>query len=188
MRRLPTTEDHRDLDLVPAVDQLANRPRLEVDVVLTDLGAEPHLAEFLRVLSLAKLPLLLGLLIAIAAVVKNAANRWLRPRGHLNQVKAPIQRHLNGVCRMHHSNPFPRVGHHKDLRHGDSLVDAIISRYVYSLAMRFSAVSQAALIPIVSAFYPYCSSTYSTIRLFTPSRTTNYSFVIPAKAGIQCRP
>ena len=98
--------------------------------MLTNLGSQPNLSELLGMLSLAKLALLFGLLVAIAAVVQDAAYRRLRARSDLYEIKPPILRQLDGVSRLHHTNPFSRVGHNKHLRHGDALVDAIISRYV----------------------------------------------------------
>jgi hypothetical protein len=84
--KLTTPEENGDFDLVTVIKKLDSPLRFGVEVMDADLRTEPDLLQLNRLLVLAGLSLLLGLLILKATVVEQTANRRLDVRSDLNQV------------------------------------------------------------------------------------------------------
>ena len=87
MRIFPTPKIDGYLDLVSVLQEIADQPRLELEIVLANFRFETHLLEGLRLLALPRLAFFPGLLVLELTVVQEAAYWGCRRWAYLDQIE-----------------------------------------------------------------------------------------------------
>ena len=134
MRHLATTKQDGQLHLVAGVEKLGRLPTLRRQVVIVDLGSDANLFEIDDVLVLFRITFAATLLVAILAVIHQAANGRHRVRRDFDQVKPALSRHLERVPRLDHPDLLPFLVNQSHLADANSLIDAGLYWSGYSVS------------------------------------------------------
>src|SRR5438309_7275101 len=104
VRHLPAAEPHRRPHLVALVQELVDVAGFDLEVVLSDLGAEPHPLDVTGAAMTAAALFLLFVL--VLAIVNDPAHRRHRRRRHLDEVELSLRRFHQRVTDPHDPQLF----------------------------------------------------------------------------------
>src|SRR5438876_5261329 len=99
VRHLPAAEPHRRPHFVALVQELVDVAGFDLEVVLSDLGAEPHPLDVTGAAMTAATLFLL--LVLVLAIVNDPAHRRHRRRCHLDEVELGLRRFHQRVTNPH---------------------------------------------------------------------------------------
>ncbi len=119
-----TAEKDGRLDLVAFIQKTQHVVLLGLVVVIVHINAELHFLDRDRLLVLLGLALLLLLLVQEFPVIHDAANRRLRCRGNLYQVKVTFAGHLERFERRQDADLFALIINHANFACPDALICA----------------------------------------------------------------
>lgn len=124
VREFSAPETDRHLHLLAFFEEALDGFRLEVEVVIIRLGAEPHLLEEDDLLVLTSFALFLLLVVLEAAVVEQPAN-WRRGgRRYFDKIEAPLSGDTKCIGGVEDSELLPVFADQADLRDPDPFVYA----------------------------------------------------------------
>jgi hypothetical protein len=121
---LPASEKNRGLDLVAFVQKTQHVILLGLVVVIVHVDAELHFLDRDRLLVLFGLALFLLLLVQEFPVIHDAANRRLRCRGNLYQVKVLFAGHLERFERLQDADLLAFIINHANFAGANTLIYA----------------------------------------------------------------
>jgi len=124
MRHLSTTEQDSELDLIASVEEPRRLSPLRLQVVVVDLRPDAHLFQLDNVLIAARLTIFPALLIAKFAVIHQSTDGRNGIRRNLDQIEAPLTRHLERVERQNDANLPALLIDEPNLAEPDALIDA----------------------------------------------------------------
>ena len=125
--QLAAAEADRDLDPVAVLEELDRAADLRVEVADADLRLEADFLEGHRALLALGLLLALGQLVLVLPEVEETGDRRSGHRCDLDEVEAPLLRHLEGLRRGHDAQLVSLFVDDPDLWDPDHLVDAQVS-------------------------------------------------------------
>ncbi len=106
MSHFAATEAHRDLDLVPLLEELEDLLHLRVIIVVVDVRTHLDLFDFLRLLALALLRRLFLRFIFVAADIEELGDRRVGVGRNLDEVESNFLRLLESLPRKHDAQIF----------------------------------------------------------------------------------
>ncbi len=127
MGQLTSTEQHRDLDFVPLLEELVRPLGLRLEIVLADLRPEANLFQLNDFLMLASLTLLLRLLVLEATVVEQATDRRDDVGSDFDEIQVSGLGQLERLVGGHHPELLAVLVDDPDLTDANSLVNAELS-------------------------------------------------------------
>jgi hypothetical protein len=103
-------------------EKLSSVARFNIEVMLANLEADPHLLDILVALALAVFLVELGLLVPVLAPVEDLGYRWFGPGSNFYQIRSSCGGLLSGFGNRNHSNLFAIKTDQPYLGCGDLLI------------------------------------------------------------------
>jgi hypothetical protein len=124
VRHLAAAEEDGELHLVAAIEESRGLPSLRFEIMIVDLRPYADLFQFDDMLIATGFALFPALLVPEFAIIHQSADRGDGVRRDLDQVEAPVARHLQRFERGNDANLLALLVDEPDLADPDTLVDA----------------------------------------------------------------